>query len=265
MKAEGLRTKSAVPALLVGLILIGSTGWFLSRMKGMQRLGNPGVKVVRADLRGETGDVVATNAVPLPLNVSGYHATNLPITRTELDWLPKDTTYGRVGYIADDGFRMVMSAVLMGSDRTSIHKPEYCLVGQGFKIDSQSAVRIPVMSPVPYELPVMKMVTTRETKLPDGSVVRTRGLYVFWFVADGRLSADHNQRMLSMAWDLVTTGVLQRWAYIACLAECEVGQEDALFARMSGLIAAAVPHFQLATGKPVQTAAIAQSDRAVAP
>ena len=33
-------------ALLFGLALIGGTGWFLSRLQGLQRLGEPGVIVI---------------------------------------------------------------------------------------------------------------------------------------------------------------------------------------------------------------------------
>jgi hypothetical protein len=44
---------------------------------------------------------------------------------------------------------------------------------------------------------------------------------------------------------LVSTGILQRWAYISCLSICAPGQEDATFERMKTFIAAAVPEFQL--------------------
>jgi hypothetical protein len=249
------RDRGAMVLLILALGLVGTAGWFLSGMHGLQQLGKPGVKLVQRAVFDENGSIVASNAIEFPIELPGYVGTNLPLGRIELDWLPKDTTYGRTGYRGTDGFHMVFSGVLMGTDRTSIHKPEYCLTGQGFRVESQQEMLITIKEPVPYQLPVMKMVTTRETKMPDGSVDRLRALYVYWFVADGRLSADHNKRMISMAWDLVRTGVMQRWAYISCLSYCEVGEEDKLFARMSELIAATVPHFQLTTGTPVQLAA----------
>jgi hypothetical protein len=42
--------------------------------------------------------------------------------------------------------------------------------------------------------------------------------------------------------------VLQRWAYVACFAVCDPGQEDATFERVRKWIAEAVPQFQLAAG-----------------
>ena len=54
-----------------------------------------------------------------------------------------------------------------------------------------------------------------------------------------------------MARDLITKGVLQRWAYISCFSVCPPGQEEALYARMREWIAAAVPQFQLSAGPAV--------------
>ena len=40
------------------------------------------------------------------------------------------------------------------------------------------------------------------------------------------------------------TGTLQRWAYVACFAQCLPGEEDKAFARVKELVAEAVPQFQ---------------------
>ena len=83
----------------------------------------------------------------------------------------------------------------------------------------------------------------------DGeSVRREAGVFVYWFVADGELTAQHRQRMWWMARDLLTRGVLQRWAYVSCFSACPPGQEEATYARMREWIAAAVPQFQRAAG-----------------
>jgi hypothetical protein len=51
-----------------------------------------------------------------------------------------------------------------------------------------------------------------------------------------------------LARDLLRTGVLQRWAYVSYFSFCAPGQEDAAFERMSKLIAASVPEYQLPPG-----------------
>jgi hypothetical protein len=142
----------------------------------------------------------------------------------------------------------------MGSDRTSIHKPQYCLSGGGWRIDQTRLALVPVGQPHPYELPVTRLNIAREATMPGGSPALPRGIYVYWFVADNELTAKHGQRMWWLARDLIRTGVLQRWAYVACLAECAPGEEEQTFARMKEFIAAAAPQFELAAGPATTTA-----------
>jgi hypothetical protein len=246
----------SVKILMTVLLLVGGASGFLTRWKTIQKLGQPGVKVVAEPIYDEKGNRAATNSAFLPERVLDYSSEPVPITRLELDWLPKDTTYGRRHYRSPDGFEMLISVVLMGADRTSIHKPQYCLPGQGWNINSSESgiTSARIERPQPYDLPVMKLVTTVYRDEPDGQKTVVRGIYVYWFVADGELTADHVQRMWWMARDLVYTGTLQRWAYVGCFATCLPGQEEPTFVRMKQFIAAAVPEFQLASG-PVATEA----------
>jgi len=236
--------------VLTGIVLalIGGTMWLLSHMQASQRLGAPGVRLAARSIFDDNGSLVSTNSVDLPERVLNFQSQALPISTNVLLWLPKDTTYGSRHYQAPDGFEMTLSVVLMGSDRTSIHKPEYCLPGQGTSIDKKESRTIHVNEPHAYELPVTCFTVSREVE-ERGLRGRAQALYVYWFVADDQLTAEHNQRMLWMTRDLVTRGVLQRWAYVSCYSYCPPGQEAATFARMAELIGAAVPRFQLAAGE----------------
>lgn len=236
------RAKLACGAAL-GLMALTAFG--LTQLRTLQRLGTPGLKVVAHDVSGEGGVILGTNSVPLPEKVLDFNSSELPIAKVVSDWLPKDTTYAQRLYRAADGFELVVNAVLMGTDRTSIHKPEYCLAGQGFRTDKIERVKIPIAGPAPYLLPVQKWTVNREATLEGGAKVRHAAVYVFWFVADQQLTDDHNERMKWMMRDLLTKGVLQRWAYVSCYAICPIGQEEATYERMRKWIAEAVPSFQL--------------------
>jgi len=120
------------------LLLMGGTALFLARFRQGHSLGQPGLKIASIPLTDETGEVVTTNSIFLPEAVLDYKSELQPVQREELDWLPPDTTFGRRLYTAKDGFQVFVSGVLMGTDRTSIHKPEFCLPGQGFEIRSRS-------------------------------------------------------------------------------------------------------------------------------
>jgi hypothetical protein len=206
------------------------------------------VKVVQQPIFDPDGKVARTNSVYLPERVLDYSSDPLPVTPVELNWLPEDTTYGRRRYRAPDGFELSVSVVLMGTDRTSIHQPQYCLTGQGLRIDRSEAATIPIERPHPYDLPVNKLTATGARKTAGGEKVIARAIYVYWFVAENELTADHLQRMWGMARDMIRTGTLQRWAYVSCLVVCAPGQEETAFQRMKQFIAASVPEFQVAAG-----------------
>jgi hypothetical protein len=132
----------------------------------------------------------------------------------------------------------------MGTDRTSIHKPDFCLPGQGWDIKDRSVVNLPVAGTPSYQLPVAKWVLANSFQTASGQKQQVGGLYVFWFVADGEETPDYRQRMWWQGRDLLRTGVLQRWAYVSCFSVCAPGQEDATFERMKNYIAHSVPEYQ---------------------
>ncbi len=223
---------------IAALLIMGGGAGVILRLQAAQRLGNPGLKTSPLP---DSQNLL----VELPANVPGHESRAVPISESELGALPKDTSFGRRIYRAPDGFEVLSTAVLMGSDRTSIHQPQFCLVGQGLRIDEQQETRIPILEPSPYDLPVMKITSTKIIQ-QDGRETVVRGIYVYWFVAENRVTAQHHQRMWWMAGELLRSGVLQRWAYVSFFALCAPGQEDATYARLETLISRAVPLFQTA-------------------
>lgn len=234
------------PKFAAVLLIVGASAWWLVQWKSYQRLGPPGVKLGPEKLYDTTGKEVANQTVALPDEVLNYQSEPQPITPLELGWLPKDTTFGRRIYRAPDGFWAMVSVVLMGTDRTSIHKPEFCLLGQGWALQGNEQITVPIQKPHPYELQVRKISAEQVITGPDGKKQALRGLYLYWFVAEDVLTADHKQRMWWMARHLVTARELQRWAYITYFAVCYPGQEAETLKRLERLMAASVPEFQLA-------------------
>jgi hypothetical protein len=174
----------------------------------------------------------------------------VPEDKLVLDTLPQDTSFAQRRYTAPDGFWVNANIVLMGMDRTSIHKPEFCLPGQGWRIDQKTTVNIPIEGTNAYQLPVAKWLITNFIQTPDGKKTEVRGLYVFWFAADNEETASHWRRIWWLTRDLLETGVLQRWAYVSYFAICEPGQEGATFDQMKRLIAGSVPEFQMLPKSP---------------
>lgn len=238
----------------MALALMVGAAWFLARYQSMQRLGTPGVVVVSEPVYDPEGNRAGTNSVALPERVLDAESEAVPVARIVLDWLPPDTVYGQRQYQCADGFEMLVNVVLMGADRTSIHKPEYCLVGSGWVNHVYEPATLPVARPHSYDLPLMKVTTTRQIRLPSGQTEERRGIFVYWFVADDQLTARHGERMWWMARDLLWKRVLQRWAYVSAFSVCRPGREEETFERMRHLLAAMVPEFQITAGPRVERA-----------
>lgn len=192
--------------LLAGLLLIGGTAGFLVHARAHQRLGTPGVKVMAEPTYDTDGKLVASNTVYLPEKVLSYESEIQPISQDTLRWLPKDTTYGQRLYRSRNGFELALRVVLMGTDRTSIHRPEWCLGGVGWIVDPQELSSVRISKPYAYDLPLMKLTATHESVTPSGEKTRERVVYVYWFVADHELTAQPGQRMRWMARDMLLRG-----------------------------------------------------------
>lgn len=221
----------------VALGLMAGTAGALTWLRANQKLGKPGIKAMAIP-----GSVMMK--IELPERVLDFTSTNMPEPEVVVGYLPKDTSYAGRLYTATDGLQINSTIILMGADRTSIHKPDYCLPGQGWSINEKTVVNIPVAGPQNYQLPVAKWIIGNVYQTPDGQKHEVSGLYVFWFVADGEQTADNYQRMWWLGRDLLRTGVLQRWAYVSFFSVCAPGQEDATFEQMKKLIAVTVPEFQ---------------------
>ena len=229
---------------LVTVLLIGGAAVVLARYKSIQRLGEQGVN---------TRPIEGSHRVEVVLPEKVLDFTSEWIVQNEIvtNTLPKDTCYGQRRYTAPDQFATTANVVLMGEDRASMHKPQFCLTGAGWTINSTEVTTIPIEKPVPYDLSVIKLKLSG-TFTHEGKQIQAGGVYVYWYVADKGMSSDPEGKthMWSMARTLLTTGVLERWAYITFFTPCPPGQEDETYARMKQLIAAAVPEFQLVHGAP---------------
>jgi len=232
--------KQKLFVLVLTLALIGGTGAWLAHFHQNQKLGRPGVKT-------STAPDSHRLRVELPERVLDYKSEWIDPDELTLATLPKDTSFGQRRCTAPDGFSATINVVLMGGDRTSLHKPQFCLEGQGWHIDQAASLEttLPIVRPRAYSLPIVRLIADKEITV-EGRTGRARGVYVYWYAADGVVSASTLglQRMWWMARDLFRTGTLQRWAYISCFVPCAAGQEEATFERIKKLLIAAVPEFQ---------------------
>jgi hypothetical protein len=224
--------------MTVSLVLIAGTAAALAWLRVNQKLGAPGINAVA--IPGQ----IQMN-IHLPERVLDFTSTNIPEPEVVLGYLPADTSYAERLYYDPDGLRIQSTAILMGADRTSIHRPEYCLPGQGWNIDKKEIVTIPIDDHPPYQLQVARWNLSTSIQQPDGTKATAIAIYVFWYVARNDETPDHDKMLEHLTLNLFRTGDLQRWAYISYFAVCGPGQQDAAFGEIKRLILAQVPKFQL--------------------
>lgn len=232
-----MKTKELL-ILLTALVLMAGTAGALTWLRTNQKLGAPGVKgtPIPGGIRMN---------VALPERVLDFTSTNVPEPQVAIGYFPDDTSYTERIYTGPDGSWVQSTAILMGADRTSIHRPEYCMPGQGWTINQKKVVDIPIAGQPPYRLEAAEWKVSQVVQQPDGQSAKIAGVYVYWYVSRNEETMNHDKMLEWLTLDLFRTGALQRWAYISYFALCQPGQEDAKFEQMKRLIAASVPQFQL--------------------
>ena len=143
---------------------------------------------------------------------------------SEAQLLPPDTGMLRKSYRNPAGKKLNVSIVLSGNERGSIHRPEVCLTGQGWDLESKEVAEVRLEGREP--LHVMILNVKRTASSGSGKAHAMRNYYAYWFVGKDRETPYHLMRMFLMAADRVTRNVAHRWAYISVTGPRESSPDD---------------------------------------
>lgn len=191
----GLRQLVVVVAILVaGIVLTRLTA-------DVKHISEPGIRLLND--RPFMPDVVGA--------WRGGEQTRL--TDDERSVLPPDTDGARRAYTNATGGSLFCTVVLAGRDVTSIHRPEVCLTGQGWKLDAAQTERIETPAGPHGILRVARINSVKTISLKDGKEAQMCVVFVYWFVGKGRTTPYHWQRIWWTTVDRVLHGRNQRWAY----------------------------------------------------
>jgi hypothetical protein len=149
----------------------------------------------------------------LPILVGDYFGKEGEITKVELDILPKDTEFARRSYDDGHGHQINCTIVLSGAEQRSIHRPEVCLVGQGWTIVGQDNIPIPL--PSGHKLVARKLSLERQVVGKDNEHITVRAFYVYWFVGQNVTTPSHFTRIFLSNWDRAVHNRAHRWAYVS--------------------------------------------------
>jgi hypothetical protein len=226
----------AVTAGMVALMIAEMI--FLHRLEEMPPRGKVGVVLAEDGL----------NPVELPAFLgTEWIGQRAEVSPAERDILPADTGYSRKNYafVSDRTRDVFLSIVLSGRDRTSIHRPELCLVGQGWTIESamQHTFRHPAGRDShggDFRATVLRV--RREVPSARGKMIVPQ-LVAYWFVGGDSVVPSHWGRFVQDAWNRVTRARADRWAYVLMQTDAR-DDEIAALARMQTVLDATLPVFQ---------------------
>jgi len=229
-------TGAAVAAVVVALA--GAEMAFLHRLAQRPGGGEAGVRLAADGL----------NPVELPAFLgTEWIGQRVEVSPVEREILPPDTGYSRRWYanLADRRRDVFLSIVLSGRDRTSIHRPELCLVGQGWTIEgaTRHAFRGAGGGPVPATV----LRVRRERPTPQGRVSVPQ-LVAYWFAGRDTVTPSHWGRFWTDTWNRVARARVDRWAYVLLQTDLADGEAGAL-ARMQAVLDGTLPVFQPGAGE----------------
>jgi Protein of unknown function (DUF3485) len=225
----------AAPAAAAVILLAVGEALFLSYRSSLPPDERPGVIL--------SGD--GANPVELPTYLgSVWMGHRVEPEAIERSILPPDTGFSRKFYVDldDPSQHVLLSIVLSGRDRTSIHRPELCVVGQGWTIDRSWRHRFAYPSHPDGGFDATVLSVHHEVAGARGRR-SVPNVIVYWFTGDDRVVPSQSERMFDDAWIRLVRGRAPRWAYIFLQTGSEDG-EGAALARVQSVLNAALPSFQ---------------------
>lgn len=153
-----------------------------------------------------------------------YKSEERPMGEAERTVLPADTRFERRAYADQQGNWFLVTAVIGGRSKSSIHRPEMCLPAQGFQLSSPR--------------------TLTAGGVDWHSVTLTRGdrpcngfAYTF-FNQEGFRTPSHFVRIARDVWDRSMLGRIDRWVMVTVLASASDDRSLSLFLeKLKGVVA----------------------------
>jgi EpsI family protein len=230
-------TRGSPASISIAIVaLAGAEMLFLHRLATMPPRGQVGIAL--------TSD--GRNPVELPTFLAGgWVGVPKMINAVERQILPPDTGFSRIEYAASrEAHHVLVSLVLSGRDRTSIHRPELCLVGQGWTIVGRTTRDFEYPGKAPFPGTVLHL--EQRVNSPRGPVV-VPNLVAYWFVGGDEVVATHWQRLAYDAFNRVLHARADRWAYVLVETDATDG-EAAAIVRIQGVLNETLPAFQKVSG-----------------
>ena len=174
--------------------------------------------------QSRTVDPVLCDAPEAKLvEIAGYTSEPVEVSEAEHHTLPADTGFDKRRYEDKDGNWFLVSMVIGGKSKSSIHRPELCLPTQGFQM---MAPRTREVGGIDWHL----------VTLARGAVPAYGFAYTF-FNQDGYRTSSHMKRIFRDVWDRSIRGRIDRWVMVTVhSSDADEAQLGAFLGKLKGVI-----------------------------
>lgn len=148
--------------------------------------------------------------------IPGYTSESMPASESEINVLPGDTEIVKRMYSAGE-CRFVVTAVIGGKSKSSIHRPELCLPSQGFLMSKPKTVNI-------------SGIDWRQISLESGAA--SYGFSYTFFNQDGFYTSSHIERIFTDVWDRSIKNRIDRWVMVSVFTT-ELKELDGFLAKLA--------------------------------
>lgn len=138
--------------------------------------------------------------------IPGMRWERMEESEAERETLPGDTVIYRRNYHDAEGRWFQVSAVVGGRSKSSVHRPELCLPGQGFSMSDPHTVSAGGTS-------------WRRLTLEKGGEGRAGFAYTF-VNGTGFRTSSHLVRIFTDVWDRSIRGRIDRWVMLTVSSSC---------------------------------------------
>ena len=133
------------------------------------------------------------------MEIKGFASEPIAISEAERTVLPADTEIDKRRYVSPDG-EFLVSVVVGGRSKSSIHRPELCLPAQGFQMASPRTVEVGGV-----EWHVITLARKAASSM---------GFAYTFFNQDGYRTSSHLRRIFRDVWDRSMRGRIDRWVML---------------------------------------------------
>lgn len=165
----------------------------------------------------------------LPANLEEFEAEDIGMSSIEKQAFDEGVEMARSLYQSPRGYQFICTLVLSGPIKRSLHRPEVCMPGQGWKIDRSEVIKLRAKDGRVQDATLLYLF--KEHRSEDGRRMRTRAYNVYWYVGYDIATPNYVTHVILSHRDSVFRNINHRWGMASLFmmnAARPVGQSDPL-------------------------------------